>query len=93
MNKKLKTFALVMALVMALSSIAFAAADFTSRYGTAALRKGCGDPDGSSPKLQIYVEHLQADLTSLGFNCGLADGIFGSKTERAVKNFLPGFIF
>ena len=33
------------------------------------------------------VKKLQENLNKLGFNCGTADGIFGVKTEAAVKAF------
>jgi peptidoglycan hydrolase-like protein with peptidoglycan-binding domain len=33
------------------------------------------------------VTQLQKRLNELGFNCGKADGIFGSGTERAIINF------
>lgn len=33
------------------------------------------------------VKKLQESLNKLGFNCGTADGIFGPKTEAAVKAF------
>jgi len=33
------------------------------------------------------VKALQDALNSLGFSCGLSDGIFGSFTERAVREF------
>jgi len=33
------------------------------------------------------VARLQTALNSLGFNCGKVDGIFGAKTEAAVKAF------
>lgn len=33
------------------------------------------------------VTRLQETLNTLGFNCGTADGIFGAKTEEAVRNF------
>lgn len=33
------------------------------------------------------VKKVQEKLNALGFNCGSADGIFGKKTEIAVKNF------
>jgi peptidoglycan hydrolase-like protein with peptidoglycan-binding domain len=34
-----------------------------------------------------YVSNLQTDLTSAGFPVGAIDGIFGSATQTAVKNF------
>ena len=33
------------------------------------------------------VKALQEKLNSLGYNSGTADGIFGAKTEAAVKQF------
>lgn len=33
------------------------------------------------------VQKVQERLNELGFNCGTADGVFGKKTEIAVKNF------
>ena len=33
------------------------------------------------------VTRLQAALNALGYDCGEADGIFGAKTEAAVRNF------
>ena len=37
------------------------------------------------------VKQLQANLNKLGFNCGTADGIFGAKTEAAVKAFQKAY--
>lgn len=34
-----------------------------------------------------YVKKLQENLNKLGYSCGIADGIFGAKTEQAVKAF------
>lgn len=42
------------------------------------LKRGCSGSD---------VKRLQELLTELGYDCGTADGIFGSKTEAAVKAF------
>lgn len=42
------------------------------------LKRGCSGAD---------VKRLQELLTELGYDCGTADGIFGSKTEAAVKAF------
>ncbi|HHW71541.1 MAG TPA: peptidoglycan-binding protein, partial [Clostridiales bacterium] len=33
------------------------------------------------------VKELQNKLNELGYNCGKADGIFGSRTQKAVKDF------
>ena len=33
------------------------------------------------------VATLQARLTEMGFDCGRVDGVFGSKTERSVREF------
>ncbi len=33
------------------------------------------------------VTNLQTALNALGYDCGTADGIFGAKTEAAVRNF------
>jgi len=33
------------------------------------------------------VAHLQSQLSEMGFNCGRVDGIFGSNTETALKEF------
>ena len=33
------------------------------------------------------VKKLQETLNALGYDCGVADGIFGAKTEAAVRNF------
>ncbi len=37
------------------------------------------------------VKKLQENLNKLGFNCGTADGIFGPKTEAAVKAFQKAY--
>ncbi len=37
------------------------------------------------------VKQLQTNLNKLGFNCGNADGIFGVKTEAAVKAFQKAY--
>ena len=57
-----------------------------------------GKPDASKPTEVVVfnlrrgskgseVTKLQAALNALGYDCGAADGIFGAKTEAAVRNF------
>lgn len=46
------------------------------------LQKGCSGND---------VKLLQEKLNELGFKCGNADGIFGAKTETAVKAFQSAY--
>ena len=83
MNKKIKVFALVMAIMMILSSVALA--DYTARYGNHTLKRGSGS--NNSPSLKPFVANLQSDLNDIGYSCGVADGIYGSKTVTGVTNF------
>ena len=57
-----------------------------------------GKPDTSNPTESVVfnlrrgskcadVTKLQTALNALGYDCGAADGIFGAKTEAAVRNF------
>ena len=57
-----------------------------------------GKPDASKPTESVVfnlrrgskgadVTKLQTALNALGYDCGTADGIFGAKTEAAVRNF------
>ena len=46
------------------------------------LQRGCSGED---------VKRLQETLNNLGFKCGNADGIFGAKTETAVKAFQSAY--
>lgn len=46
------------------------------------LKKGCKGED---------VKALQTFLNLNGFSCGVADGIFGSKTAQAVKDFQKAY--
>ena len=45
------------------------------------LRKGMRDEDGYTD-----VSHLQNWLNAHHYDCGTADGIFGTKTSKAVKS-------
>lgn len=60
------------------TSAAMAAYVYESRYGHNTLKHG---HEGT------YVQNLQTDLNAYGFDCGEADGIFGSKTEDAVEKY------
>lgn len=51
-------------------------------YGSAYLAK-----NGYSGNKASYVTSIQRTLSCLGYAPGAADGIFGSQTERAVKEF------
>lgn len=83
MNKKIKVFALMMGIMMIFSSVALA--DYTVRYGNHTLKRGSGS--NNSPSLKPFVANLQSDLNSIGYSCGVADGIYGSKTVTGVTNF------
>lgn len=41
----------------------------------------------TAPTYSSYVEKVQRKLTALGYNPGSADGIMGTKTERAIKKY------
>lgn len=38
-------------------------------------------------KKHAVVKHIQTYLNTLGYNCGAVDGVVGSKTTTAIKNF------
>lgn len=66
----------------------------TSKNGSAKTVSGFGGSSGSSGSGLLKegsrgdeVKELQQRLNELGYSCGSADGIFGSKTEQAVKAF------
>ena len=60
----------------------YKAVDYSAEEGDKptmrALKKGCRGDD---------VRELQEMLNKIGYDCGTADGIFGTKTEKAVKRF------
>lgn len=63
--------------------------DTSRRLDEAKWRLG-DRPLSFSPGHLIYgddVTSLQQRLTSMGFDCGKVDGIFGVRTERALKEF------
>ncbi|QTE71681.1 peptidoglycan-binding protein [Clostridiales bacterium FE2011] len=82
MNKKIKVFALVMAIMMIFSSIALGET-WSQRYHKNVLRRGCGSKN--SPSLKPYVKNLQGDINNTGYGyCGAPDGIYGSLTFDGV---------
>lgn len=59
---------------------------FDKRFGTPACSTG-GFPTLRRGSISTYVLIAQDDLNTLGFATGGLDGIFGSKTENAVRNY------
>lgn len=51
---------------------------FSQRCTSQTLRRGSRG---------VCVSSIQRRLNSLGFDCGTPDGVFGAKTDKAVKNF------
>lgn len=42
-------------------------------------------------KMESIVKNVQNNLNALGYNCGNADGVFGSKTTTALKSFQKAY--
>lgn len=59
---------------------------FDKRFGRPACASG-GFPILRRGSVSNYVCIAQDDLNTLGFGTGGLDGIFGSKTEEAVRNY------
>ena len=59
---------------------------FDKRFGKSACKTG-GYPLLKRGSLSNYVLIAQDDLNTLGFKTGGLDGIFGSTTQNAVRNF------
>lgn len=59
---------------------------FDRRFGVPACSSG-GYPLIRRGSISNYVCIAQDDLNTLGFSTGGLDGIFGAKTEEAVKNY------
>ena len=59
---------------------------FDKRFGTPACSSG-GYPALENGSISNYVCILQDDLTTLGYDTGGLDGVFGSGTEEAVKSY------
>lgn len=77
--KKMKVLALVLTVMISMSSVAMAAYVYESRYGHNTLKQGhTGD----------YVRNLQTDINTTGDGyCGTPDGIFGSGTKGGVIQY------
>ena len=56
------------------------------RFGTPACSSG-GFPLVKRGSISNYVLIAQDDLNTLGFSTGGLDGIFGAKTQEAVRNY------
>lgn len=91
MSKKMKVFTLALAVMMAISSIAFAYANMYEKYSTVDLRRGhgTGHQSSSTAWLRPYIANVQEDINNAGkgISCGTADGKFGSNTEKGVKKY------
>ena len=56
------------------------------RFGTPACSSG-GYPLIKRGSISTYVLIAQDDLNTLGYSTGGLDGIFGARTQEAVKNY------
>lgn len=78
--KMILALALVIVSVFAIAAPALAASgDYRDYFSSNTLKR--------SSQYKEAVKNLQIALNYLGYNCGTADGIFGSRTEDAVENF------
>ncbi len=83
--KKLGILALLLAVMMIISSVALAY-EYSGRYGDSTLKKGHGGKN--SPHLKQYVANVQGDVNWCPFgNCGTVDGIYGNNTVNGVKDY------
>ena len=60
---------------------------FDKRFGRPACGTSAGYPIIRRGSISTYVLIAQDDLNTLGFGAGSLDGIFGSRTEQAVRNY------
>jgi len=90
MERQLTTLCIVLGLALAAGPEAVAASQPAHQAGTKAVASiglvargaGYGSSGGSD-----VVRHVQRRLRELGFRPGPVDGLFGPRTERAVRNF------
>lgn len=54
---------------------------------TGSVSKNTGSSSDSNTADRKTVRKVQKKLNELGYSCGTPDGIMGSKTKRALKNF------
>ena len=59
---------------------------FDKRFGTPACSSG-GFPLVKRGSISTYVLIAQDDLNTLGYSTGGLDGVFGSRTEQAVRSY------
>ena len=59
---------------------------FDERFGTPACSSG-GYPTLRRGSISNYVCIAQDDLNTLGYNTGGLDGIFGARTQEAVRSY------
>ena len=60
---------------------------FDKRFGRPACGTTAGYPNIKRGSISTYVLIAQDDLNTLGFRTGGLDGIFGGRTEEAVRNY------
>lgn len=78
MKKFLSLVSVVLVLCMLTMAVAYAA-DYSSRYGDNTLKR--------SSTVKTVVKNVQADLSKNTSYSLTHDGIFGSNTEKAAKEF------
>ena len=87
--KKLGILALLLAVMMIISSVALAEYtidEYRWRYSGSTLKKGHGGKN--SPHLKQYVCNVQGDIKKSGKgDCGKRDGIYGTNTVNGVISY------
>lgn len=78
MKKFLSLVSVVLVLCMLMMAVAYAA-DYSSRYGDNTLKR--------SSTVKTVVKNVQADLSKNTTYSLTHDGIYGSSTEKAAKEF------
>lgn len=73
-----KILALLMVLTLVLGTVAFAEEAAGAQPAFAPIQRG---------EWSDFTDDIQQKLNDLGFNAGKVDGIFGKRTEQALKDF------